>query len=713
MPPVLRNERLTEPAGLEPPPPTLLRTDEAPDAPLVAVTADRGSGKTALLTQWYERAQAARGSSVMWLEIGEDHEPSLLKAELEEMFGADSAPRMLFVDNFHRLRDDAVRAMLIGLAIRAQRPVRVVLAGRRYPLLNLARLRADGLVVELGSDDLELSPSEIDDLVAAGQVDFPTDLRSRIGELTEGWAEGVVNILERIGEYRSHPPADVVELAAVECARSLAGEIESAVEPAHFDLLVKSSILDTVSPAVVHSLAGVEQALDLRQLVQRTPFIATRGRNGDRVRIHGLARLGLFLRLTELEDAPEIAARHCAAGDLLNQAGLLDEAIEQFLLGGDSSRAADVLAAKWAIRPGEVPHAEVERLNGAGAVDYVPHIVTAGLVHARAGEHAEVREVLKRLEGAEWTGPLPNGFASLDTAVVELTGRLPDLTVAEMERFVDVVVRDEVGSGGPRELMGRYSASHHCYWLGRFDEAQRRLDSVLRGHLSVGRETFPDQVVSVLACDLLAIIQHDLGDVDAARRRLAYGDQLADDYGIAGFGVAAQSASQVRRLARAVVGDVADDERTAELQELIEHGVSLNLQVHGAIELVKLLDGKQDFEAAVAALDRIDDFVADRELAPLHADRMERLHRSLRPVRRGQGPAMRITAGERAVLYHLADSSLSQSDISRELGLSINTVKSHLRSIYEKFGVAGRNPTIEHAATEGLLVTVLPWGPPL
>lgn len=73
---------------------------------------------------------------------------------------------------------------------------------------------------------------------------------------------------------------------------------------------------------------------------------------------------------------------------------------------------------------------------------------------------------------------------------------------------------------------------------------------------------------------------------------------------------------------------------------------------------------------------------------------------------------MHITTGERAVLYLLTDRARSQTDIAERLGLSINTVKSHLRSVYQKLGVTGRQEAVEEARARRLLVTVDPWFQP-
>jgi LuxR family maltose regulon positive regulatory protein len=55
-----------------------------------------------------------------------------------------------------------------------------------------------------------------------------------------------------------------------------------------------------------------------------------------------------------------------------------------------------------------------------------------------------------------------------------------------------------------------------------------------------------------------------------------------------------------------------------------------------------------------------------------------------------------LTERERTVLRYLA-STLSTAEIARELYLSVNTVKTHQRSLYRKLGVASRRDAAHRA----------------
>lgn len=54
-----------------------------------------------------------------------------------------------------------------------------------------------------------------------------------------------------------------------------------------------------------------------------------------------------------------------------------------------------------------------------------------------------------------------------------------------------------------------------------------------------------------------------------------------------------------------------------------------------------------------------------------------------------------LTDRELAALVLLPDATLSQKDIARALGITGNTLKTHLRSIYQKLGAHSRAEAIE------------------
>ena len=75
-------------------------------------------------------------------------------------------------------------------------------------------------------------------------------------------------------------------------------------------------------------------------------------------------------------------------------------------------------------------------------------------------------------------------------------------------------------------------------------------------------------------------------------------------------------------------------------------------------------------------------------------------------VRRAPRASARLTEGERRVLWHLP-TELSVPDIAQELGLSVNTVKTHMRHLYAKLGAHRRRDAVREARVNGLLPPLL------
>ena len=75
------------------------------------------------------------------------------------------------------------------------------------------------------------------------------------------------------------------------------------------------------------------------------------------------------------------------------------------------------------------------------------------------------------------------------------------------------------------------------------------------------------------------------------------------------------------------------------------------------------------------------------------------------PTRRPVSPeeSRGLSARERQVLALLAD-GLGNKQIAARLGISTNTVKTHLEMLFEKLGVSSRAEAVATAAKRGLLV---------
>src|SRR6266581_5569821 len=148
--------------------------------PVVSVVAPAGYGKTTLLSQWAER----NGQAFAWVSVDEgDNDPKVLLSYVAEAldavepidgrvfdalaspvssvpgsvvprlgaaFWSMTVPVVLVLDDVHLLRNRECRDALSVLADHVPPGSRLVLAGRGEPPLRIARLRAEGRVLEIG-----------------------------------------------------------------------------------------------------------------------------------------------------------------------------------------------------------------------------------------------------------------------------------------------------------------------------------------------------------------------------------------------------------------------------------------------------------------------------------------------------------------------------------------------------------------------------------
>ena len=214
MPPLRRSGMVSRPNALS-------HLTAASGVPVVSVVSPPGYGKTMLLAQW---AEQDRRPSV-WLSVDEhDNDPARLLTYLAvaldrvtpvdpAVFGALAAPGtsvvatvvpwlgatlaaaaqplVVVLDDLQLLHNQACLDALEVLVDHLGHGSQLVLAGRGEPLLPVARLRAEGRVVELGPEALAMDRHEAAALLAAVEVELPDADLAALVERTEGWPVAV------------------------------------------------------------------------------------------------------------------------------------------------------------------------------------------------------------------------------------------------------------------------------------------------------------------------------------------------------------------------------------------------------------------------------------------------------------------------------------------------------------------------------------------
>ncbi|MFZ0000536.1 MAG: hypothetical protein WAK76_13660, partial [Trebonia sp.] len=187
----------------------------------MSVVAPPGYGKTTVLSQWAER----NGQSFAWVSVDErDNDPKVLLTYVAEALNAVEpidervfdvlaspgssvpgaiVPRLgaafssmtarvaLILDDVHALRNRECQAALSVLADHVPGGSRLAMAGRLQPPLRLARLRAEGRILEIGPGDLSLDRDEASLLLRGADVVVGEDDVAELHRRTEGWPVGL------------------------------------------------------------------------------------------------------------------------------------------------------------------------------------------------------------------------------------------------------------------------------------------------------------------------------------------------------------------------------------------------------------------------------------------------------------------------------------------------------------------------------------------
>jgi LuxR family maltose regulon positive regulatory protein len=117
--------------------------------------------------------------------------PGSVVPRLGSAFASMTVPVVLVLDDVHLLHDQECRAALSVLADHVPEGARLVLAGRTEPPLRVARLRAEGRILEIGPADLSLTCAEAAALLRDAGLTLGPDEVAELHRRTEGWPAGL------------------------------------------------------------------------------------------------------------------------------------------------------------------------------------------------------------------------------------------------------------------------------------------------------------------------------------------------------------------------------------------------------------------------------------------------------------------------------------------------------------------------------------------
>ncbi len=203
----------------------------------------------------------------------------------------------LVIDDVHELGPEALRQLEL-LIMRAPDGLRFVLATRHDVRLGVHRLRLEGELAEIRTDDLRFSLAEARELFAAAGVELPEPALVMLHERTEGWAAGLrLAALSLAG----HPDPErfAAEFSGTErtVAEYLLAEVLERQSDQVRRLLLRTSVLERVNGELADLLTGDQGGeRALQDLEQANAFVVSLDPGRTWFRYHQMSRAWLTWR---------------------------------------------------------------------------------------------------------------------------------------------------------------------------------------------------------------------------------------------------------------------------------------------------------------------------------------------------------------------------------------------------------------------------------
>ena len=471
--------------------------------PLTVITGPPGAGKTVAAASW-----AANHSSLhptAWLTLDEyDNRPQVFWAYLVEALrhaavpiprrvaararsGAaepdfvlqlaaaivsHNEPVWLVLDDLHLVTGRSQMTGLARLLGNARPALHLAVTSRGDPpAFPLHRYRLSGELTEIRADELAFTVAEAGQLMAQHGITLPGHALEHLTEHAEGWAAALRLAALAINE--SPDPGQTAEEIASgsgAVASYLMDEVLSTQPPRVRNLLLKTSILDQVSPEIASEVAEDGIAVsELPALAAANAFVQPLPQGW--YRYHPMFAEVLRLKLCREAPEEEVPRLRRRAARWLQRHGLIADAVKQAAQADDWQLAAQIV----------VDEMEVGRLMQPDVLDPLvevlrnipqdrawpqaqPWLVIAAMslsgtrADASARSLAGAEDILRELPGhqeipsrlvaalirlslARRTGDLPTARAAAAQATVLLGELSPELVERRPELRAQVMAR--------------------------------------------------------------------------------------------------------------------------------------------------------------------------------------------------------------------------------------------------------------------------------
>ena len=703
--------------------------------PVVSVAAPAGYGKTTLLSQWAER----NGQAFAWVSVDEtDNDPKVLLTYVAEAldavqpvggrvfdalaspvssvpgsvvprlgaaFSAMTTPVVLVLDDVHVLHNSECRAALSVLADHVPPGSRLAFGGRVEPPLRMARLRAEGKILEIGPGDLSLTCEEAAALLRAAEVVLGAEEVAELHRRTEGWPAGLYLAALSLREGGSPGGAAISTGGGHRLVSEyVEAEFLARISRRQRVFLTRTAVLERMcGPLCEAVLDRPGSAASLADLARSNLLLVPLDQRGQWFRYHHLFRDMLLAQLERQSPGlVPVLQRRAASWYVRN--GMDEDALEYSIAAGDVDEAARLVQELWLPAERQGRTATLQRWFGwledrDGMRGHPMLAAGAAFISETMGRPAEAvrwADVVDRWQyqdAARPEDPATEAWAAV------LRANLCRRGVEQMRADADEAVRRCAEEGIPASAAGLLQGIARIL-CGDFDAG----DASLEDAVSACEEAGAHENLAAALCErsLVAMARSQWGRAGAlaGHARAVLREAGIEDIYVTPLVCAVQARVALHR------GDVPAARQqlvTAQrLRYLLTYAVP-HVAVQVRIELTRVHLALADLAGARTLMGEVDELLQRRPGLGTLVGEAGTLRARLANERGPTVPgASALTAAELRLLP-LLSTHLSFPEIGAELFLSPHTIKSEMKSIYRKLGASTRNQAVTRARELGLL----------
>lgn len=613
-------------------------------------------------------------------------------------------PVTIVLDDLHLLRTRAGLDLVVALARGLPSGSRILAMCDRQPRLRLGRLRCEQGCLEIGPVDLAFSEDEAAELVGHAGLDLNGQAVRELVRRTEGWVTGL-QLAARVLRARPDPASGLAEIDGSHgpIADFFRSEVLAHVSVETVRFLMRTAVLDRMCASLCDAVLNMSgSAVWLEEVSALGLFVAPDDERGTWFRYHRLFQETLRAELRRREPGEDLHILREAAR-WYDDHGAHEQAITHAVAGQDR-----FLTARLIVTHGHaIDRAGLRMLRrwleGFGEDlfdDYPPLAVVASWVAASTGDPARARRALLIAERLPFEGPLLNGSASYEAAIAGLRAFLApdgiDRMLADAERAAQLEP-----PGSQWHPVAALTLGVAKWFTGSSEDAARAFEQAAR----FGRgERRPGAACALGEHALMAAADGDWSRAHACAQQalsLVMVGELSQH--ISSLPVYAASARVALHR-----GDTQRAWRALREALRLYHDpspVALPwLAVQAAVVLGEVFNGLGNVAAAEKMLRESRQhlaLLATKGILPAAVDDLA-TRVAGHTWREDVADTLGLTSAELRVL-ELLPTYYTLNEIAHELGVSRNTIKTHVGAIYRKLHAASRAQAVRCAQQAGIL----------